>query len=80
MRKEQIKEFIKKLGEKCDVIIDKKGKTKWTCHNDHRMSYAILKEMKCGKKEANKFIKLCEYYGGYCDCEILFNAVGRLLR
>jgi len=33
--------------------------------------------MHVGEEVQKQFFELCEYYGGYCDCEIILNAKPR---
>ncbi|MFX1315894.1 MAG: DUF2695 domain-containing protein [Promethearchaeota archaeon] len=35
--------------------------------------------LEINKMTQDKFFELCKYYGGYCDCEIIFNAKPQLL-
>lgn len=81
MTKKQIKEFIKRLGGKEGCNFRGKGKNmKWNCDaKTHNLSRKILTKMKISQKEQDEFLKKCEKYGGYCDCEILFNAEEHLL-
>ena len=82
MTKKQIKEFLNELnGERaCNFRKDKKGNFKWDCNNDFTFSKKILSKMGIKGKEQKEFLEKCESHGGYCDCEILFNAEEALLR
>lgn len=73
MSKEKIKEFLVRLEK--DIKIDHSGSK---C-NGYRNSKKILIEMNISEETQKKLYKLLYYYGGHCDCEILFNARARLL-
>lgn len=78
LTKEQLDEFFSRLeGEEgCDFKKNDKGETTWKCKGGNNKSKAreILKKMKIPEKDMIEFLCLCDRYGGYCDCEILFNA------
>ncbi len=71
----QIETFLIDLSRKLDV--SKKGSN---CDGTFSYSRFILREMGVEKENLNNFLKLCQNYGGYCDCEILFNAKDQLLK
>ena len=81
MIKSQIKEFLKRLEGKEGCNFQGKGKNMtWKCDSKtHTLSRKILTNMKISEEEQNTFLKECESHGGYCDCEILFNAAEFLL-
>ena len=78
LTKEQLDEFFSRLGgeEGCDFKENAEGKVAWKCKGGKDKSKAtdILKKMGISEKVMVEFLSLCESYGGYCDCEILFNA------
>jgi len=63
-----IQEFFDKLSN--GVELSRSG---WNC-NGYEESERILFEMEISKETQDKFLELCGYYSGYCDCEILLNA------
>ncbi len=78
LTRKQLDEFFFRLeGEEgCDFKKDENGKVIWRCKGgkDKSKAFEILRKMEISEKEIAGFISLCEQYGGYCDCEILFNA------
>jgi len=77
MKKSQIKEFFKRLEGKEGCNFQGEGeKINWRCKggNNKDLSIAILKRMKIPLNEMVEFLCQCNGYGGYCDCEIIFNA------
>lgn len=82
INKKFIEKFIEQLEIKCDFKQsnpkDKKSIT-WNCGNNHSFSKQILSSMGLNNEETKSFLSKCEEYGGYCDCEILFNSEERLL-
>jgi len=85
LNKEQIMEFLERLEgqEGCNFRtekVDGEDKTVWECNggNDQSKSKKILKSMEIPKRERDEFLKKCRQLGGYCDCEIIFNAKDRL--
>jgi hypothetical protein len=43
-------------------------------------SRLLLSQMGIPKGLQDKFLELCHYYGGHCDCEIMLNAGSRLIK
>jgi len=80
---EQIKEFFGRLEgpDGCDFKEDEEGKGTWKCKGgtDKSLAQAILEKMGVEPVEIVGFLSLCEERGGYCDCEIVFNAAEGLL-
>lgn len=78
LTKGQLDEFFSSLegAEGCNFKEDTEGKVTWKCKggNDKSKAIEILKKMGISEKVMVEFLSLCESYGGYCDCEILFNA------
>ncbi len=69
-----IREFLERLSN--GVGLSRFG---WRC-NGYEESKIILDEMGITKEIQGKFLELCGYYGGYCDCEILLNATIHFLK
>lgn len=82
MNQKQIKEFLGRLegNEGCDFH-KVNGEWRWWCtsQGDFCLSRSILLKMGISYREVNEFLEVCRGYGGYCDCEILLNAAGRLI-
>ena len=84
----QVHEFLNRLhGEEgCNFRKDKKGEDTWTCkaagpnYGEHNLARKILTKMGISKTEQKRFIDECKEYGGYCDCEILFNSAETLVK
>ncbi len=72
---EEIREFLDRLIGDEGIGLTRFGSR---CHG-YTYSKKILDEMGIDKETQDKFFELCKYYGGYCDCEIIFNAKSRLL-
>lgn len=68
-----IEEFLEKLSN--GVGLSRSG---WKCKG-YEESERILFEMEISKGTQDKFLELCGYYDGYCDCEILLNAARHFL-
>ncbi len=75
-------EFFDRLEgpEGCDFKEDADGKTTWNCAggNDKTHARAILTAMSLDPIHISDVLHEVEYFGGYCDCEILFNAAPRI--
>jgi len=70
----QIETFLINLSRRLDI-----GKKGSNCDGSFSYSKIILGEMDIDNETLNSFLHLCQEYGGYCDCEILFNVKNRLL-
>lgn len=81
--KKQAKEFFKRLEgpEGCDFRKDEQGKLSWNCNNkgNYKHTTAVLGKMGVSVVEIEAFLEMCRGFGGYCDCEILFNAEEKVL-
>jgi len=75
MNMEDIREFLDRLMGDEGIGLTRFGSR---CHG-YTYSKKILDKMGIDKETQDKFFELCKYYGGYCDCEILFNAKSWLL-
>jgi len=75
MTEREIKEFFDRLNSEEGISISKNGSK---CHEYH-YTKLILNRMGIQPKTQKKFLDLCRYYGGHCDCEIYFNARPRFL-
>ncbi|HEC40910.1 hypothetical protein LCGC14_1695550 [marine sediment metagenome] len=71
-----IKDFLERLSGGNGIELSRFGSK---C-NGYEDSKRILNEMGVGKDIQDKFLELCSYYGGHCDCEILLNAERELLK
>lgn len=72
----EIKEFLDRLMGDEGIKLSRSGSK---CHG-YTYSKKILDRMGIDKETQEQFFELCQYYGGYCDCEIIFNAKPRLLK
>jgi len=84
MNREQVEEFLKRLEgpEGCNFRERVQGdpeSTIWDCGYEQELSRKILTRMNIPKVEQDEFLEECRELGGYCDCEIIFNAGERLL-
>jgi hypothetical protein len=86
--KKQMREFLKKLDspEGCNFRkvegMPKGEDITWTCnaHISRPLSHAILHSMNVSETDIKEIMKVAEKGGGYCDCEILFNAQDALMK
>ena len=67
LTKSQIREFLKKLS------------ALEACRHNFQFAKKVLNTMKIESTEQEKLLELCKKFGGYCDCEILMNAIPMLL-
>ena len=72
---ELIEAFLERLAGEEGISLTRLGSR---C-NGYAASKRILDRMGIDKKTQDKFLELCHYYGGHCDCEIIFNAKPCLL-
>lgn len=85
MNNKTINEFLNRLEGKegCNFRLnDRNDKNSITFDCDGRTrtkAIAILEGMKVSQHEIDEIMDICEENGGYCDCEILFNAEEALL-
>ena len=86
MTKRQMEYFFSELEGKngCNFRKNSKGEIIWKCKGgqDTSISRKILKEMKINKTEVDAFLKECEGFGGFggfCDCEVIFNSRTKIL-
>jgi len=75
MTEGEIREFFERLTSEEGIALSRKG---LRCHEYH-YSKLILDRMGIPVETQSQFFELCKYYGGYCDCEIFFNAKLRFL-
>ena len=73
MSYEELGKFFAKLMSDDGISLSRKGAK---C-NGYTESKKILGQMGIGKETQEKFFELSKYYGGHCDCEIVFNAKPR---
>jgi len=80
---ERLAEYFDRLSgpEGCNFRTDENGESVWTCFggNDKRLSTAILEDMGLDNYEIALLHEIVGELGGHCDCEILFNAWGRMV-
>lgn len=78
MNRAQLEEFFERLKGPggCDYVKNDHGSATWKCNGgmDKSTSMQILKDMGIQEQFVKNFLKKCERYGGFCDCEILLNA------
>ncbi len=77
LSKKRIRYFLERLAgdEGCQYT-----GIEWKCGGkEFTYSRKILNLMEIPPEEQEKFIKICQKYDGYCDCEILMNAAQFLL-
>ncbi len=65
-----IKEILEKLSGEEGIGLDRSG----SICNGYEDSKRIMDKMGISKDTQDKFLELCGYYDGYCDCEILLNS------
>ncbi|HEY5630929.1 MAG TPA: DUF2695 domain-containing protein, partial [Nitrososphaeraceae archaeon] len=79
--KRKIKEYLDRLEspEGCNFKDGVNGLT-WRCNGgtDKSYSIAILKDMKFSPVQIDEILQVAEEGGGFCDCEVLFNAIETL--
>jgi len=72
---EEIEGFLERLMGVEGIGLTRRGSR---C-DGYTASKKILDKMGIEKEVQEQFFELCKYYGGYCDCEIIFNAKPRFL-
>jgi len=77
LSKAQVREFLDRLASSEGCLYD--GIAQRCGGPDFIFAKTILTSMRIDKAEQEKFLELCKEYGSYCDCEILMNAVPKLL-
>ena len=75
INKKELSMFFNKLISDDGISLSREGSR---C-NGYATSKKILDEMNIKKETQKDFFALCGYYGGHCDCEIIFNAKSRFL-
>jgi len=65
----EYQDLFKYLGRKCNFHKEK-GNTTWTCHGDLGFTEAWCKR---NKMDFVRVKHILEFFGGHCDCEVLFN-------
>ncbi len=77
LSKSQIRYFLEKLAgdEGCQYT-----GVEWKCGGkEFTFSKKVLNSIEIPPEVQEKFFRICQEYGGYCDCEILMNAAQFLL-
>jgi SH3-like domain-containing protein len=64
------KEFIQQLQDACEVR-DAEGQVGWVCDGTTKNARRVLETM--GTIEVEKSLAYFRDFGGFCDCEIVFN-------
>lgn len=64
------KDLFNYLDRKCKFHLDKKDKLHWVCHGDLRFTEAFCKRHKLDFERVKHIL---QFFGGFCDCEVLFN-------
>jgi hypothetical protein len=72
----ELREFFERLMSDEGIALSHAGSR---CHEYYYFKI-ILDRMGIMGEIQEKFFELCKYYGGYCDCEIIFNAKPRFLK
>ena len=78
LSKEQLEEFFERLegSEGCNFTED----GKWICDSKTTsFSKKILINMNIHPDDISNILTIFKLFGGYCDCEILFNAEERVI-
>jgi hypothetical protein len=74
----QLREFSGRLEEVLDLR-EVGGDLTWDCAHDHAATRRILAEMGLPEREIDAACAEFEALGGFCDCEIVLNVIGREL-
>ena len=72
------KDLFDFVEEKCNFHEKEEGNNDsltWTCYRDLRFVKEFCKKHKLNFKKIKKKL---DKTGGFCDCEVLFNSVGRI--
>jgi hypothetical protein len=67
------KDLFRYIDRKCNFHEKKKGDPKsmtWTCFGDLRFAESFCKRHKLDSERVKHIL---QFFGGFCDCEILFN-------
>ncbi len=64
LTEQQVREFLNELGS-----------GKYACKCDHSNAKKVMTNMRISEEDQDEFLEICKFYGGYCDCEIFWNAV-----
>ena len=79
---DQLDEYFGRLAgpEGCNFHQDERGETVWHCGGgtDKSKSESILTQMGFDAGAVASMHELVDELGGHCDCEILWNAAGRM--
>ena len=76
----EVYEFFRRLEGEEGVGLKKLPRSNSKCGGQsYPLSKKILNGMGINQEVQDKFLKLCQYYGGFCDCEIVLNAMNRFI-
>ena len=80
MSSDEIYEFFNRLRGDEGVGMRRLPRSGIKCGGDsYPLSKVILNQMGISQEVQDQFLRLCHYYGGHCDCEIIFNALPRFI-
>jgi len=80
MSQSEIKNFFELLVGKEGVNLLNMQHSGINCGGiSYPISRLILKEMRICPEVQDRFLELCYYYGGHCDCEIVLNTANYFL-
>jgi hypothetical protein len=80
MSSEEIGEFLNRLSGEEGVGLKKLPRSGLKCGGQsYPLSKKILSKMGVKQEVQRQFLELCQYYGGFCDCEIVLNAASVFL-
>jgi len=75
-----LSQFFHRLEGEEGVGLEKLPRSGSKCGgSSYPLSKEILSQMGVKPVVQKQFLELCQHYGGYCDCEILFNAAPRFI-
>jgi len=73
-------EFFQRLSGEEGVGIRNIRRSGMRCGgHSYPLSKTILNQMGVKQEVQDQFLKLCQHYGGHCDCEIILNAASVFL-
>jgi hypothetical protein len=64
---DRLNEALNWRGEGLDIT--------WNCDHDLRRTERILTEMGFDQEKIDRVIRYFKDHGGFCDCEVIFNAM-----
>ena len=83
LTKTLVAKYLKTLAgpQGCNFHKGYKGQTVWKCAGgtSTKISRKILMKLNVAPSDTVRLLAFAKKHGGYCDCEILFNAKSALL-